>query len=248
LSSGRENIGSNLSSRNSSSRRIALAGNTCANFLRDKLEQLSIQPLIDLVIAGTADDDKLSRVVAVATRITTLRRLDQNIPIDGKKSLIRQLVEGDEKLFTQSCLNIHNNKARHIVFAILGWTTMLYDPQLPPTLESDHFEIAADGPTCFTKTVASCEKAMRPFSEVLYAFGKIIPDNWGSVGSLAAQDNVLSVASVNVVTLQSGNITVKWVHSLSAHLDFNSTTGELSVFCLPSFCEIHNGPNTSLEK
>lgn len=142
--------------------------------------------------------------------------------------------------------------AAHIVFAMTGWITMLFTPQIPPSSTQDGLQVDKTGTRRFLITSQPMTKAERPFVEVLKGFGEILP-----LGGLEtpkfdvgeAESDTLKVANLNMATLINiGRINVTWVKSISSHLEFDSLHRRLSLFCMPSFCMLNVDSNTPCER
>ncbi len=159
-------------------------------------------------------------------------------------SLIAQLVE-------KKVINTDNNggalsHARTMIFAIVGWQTMLYRPELGtcPPLElaiADELDGYQGMARITLKQMQSmCE---RPLYELLMGFGLLLPRfNFHSCGAEEDQDvfekwKTIDSQTCNAFLLTSiGRVTIKWVDSLCCHLEFDHASNTLYLFRYPSFC------------
>lgn len=149
--------------------------------------------------------------------------------------------------------------ARQLIFAILGWITMLYVPKLQPQVyPSDKnmpFNVETEGLSRFLTAAQPNEMAQRPFIELLLGFGNILPFGTGAfegdinIFPTDFSDKSLHVSNLNASTLaRIGKIKITWVECVSAHLDFDPAQGLLSLFCLPSFCVLHCSESTAITR
>jgi len=137
-------------------------------------------------------------------------------------------------------------KAQSLVFAMLGWQTMLYRPALgicPPqqlavTDEQDGYRGQA-----FITLKQTQMAAKRPLYEFLMGFGILLPPpNLCTAANNEAKGSFEEVARVepsmfNMFLLESiGHIKITWVDVLSCHLEFDEQAGTVFLFRYPSFC------------
>lgn len=127
----------------------------------------------------------------------------------------------------------------HMVFAMLGWLSMLYvpsfddledvkwkihhDPTQPNSgLIYDTFEV-----NNYIHHLAGIEPAT-----FLRHFGKLLPAR-----RVASSWSPISPTNVNIQVLSTLlRIRVQWIDTLALHLDYDQTTRTLSLFRYPSFC------------
>jgi len=138
-----------------------------------------------------------------------------------------------------------------VVFAAVGWLTMLYEAIPRPT----RFELQISATSSSAKSGAPnsslsrkypCDRqgfdnVDRPFYEMLEHFGQLIPGP--QMQSLYLRENpargFLNVQSVSFATLQKiANLRIIWVSSLALHLELDSGKKTLKLFQYPSFCRI----------
>lgn len=102
-----------------------------------------------------------------------------------------------------------------LVSSLLGCMTMLYPVPLSemPLMEAE-----------------------RPIADFLRRLDALMP----SLPSDSSRLVELQVSNLNAQTLiDIGDITLGWTTQISDHLKFDHSTQVLSLFCLPSFCQLH---------
>lgn len=135
---------------------------------------------------------------------------------------------------------------RTLVFAILGWQTMLYTPSFG-TSPPKQFAIGddLDGYRGQTFLVLRQDQicAKRRLSSLLMGFGLLLPPPNTCFSEdpdeRQAFENITVIQSgeLNVFLLQSiAHVRIKWIDVLAPHLEFNKATNTLYLFRYPSFC------------
>lgn len=136
--------------------------------------------------------------------------------------------------------------ARTIVFAILGWQTMLYEPAFQ-TCPPQQLAIAdvLDGyfGQAFMKLKQDQSRVSDCLSDFLLGFGLMLPTE-GLCVSDDPEDchafesvTIIHPAEFNVALLHSlAGINVKWIDVMAPHLEFDKATNTLFLFRYPSFC------------
>ena len=143
---------------------------------------------------------------------------------------------------------VTNLSAKHLlVFAILGWQSMLYLPSFN-TCSLDEFAVhqAPDQPNSgliFDTFKISATLADRPMSILLKAYGNLLPARFeltrvaSETSRVASSWLSINPFEVNAYMLQTLlRIDIRWVDTLSLHLDYDKSTRTLSLFRYPSFC------------
>jgi hypothetical protein len=161
--------------------------------------------------------------------------------------LVTQLAERD-------MIDLHDPhrdlyRARCLVFAVVGWQTMLYQAdvgsypsgQLGIVDEMNGYR--GQGQILFQQDQSSCGRQMHQF---LMGFGVLLPSSrlhfQGSQEEERALRALKSVepASFNAFLLHSiGRICIKWVDSVSHHMELDQTTNTLYLYRYPSFCKLN---------
>ena len=139
----------------------------------------------------------------------------------------------------------------HIVFAMLGWLSMLYvpsfndwddvrwkihhDPNQPNSrLVYDAFEV-----NNYEYKLAGQEPAsfLRHFGNLLPARPRDSVQEAGQRNKVASSWSPISPTNFNILVLSKLlRIRVQWVDTLALHLDYDQTSRTLSLFRYPSFC------------
>jgi hypothetical protein len=161
--------------------------------------------------------------------------------------LVTELAERD-------MIDLHDHpkdlfKARRLVFAVVGWQTMLYQAdvgsypsgQLGIVDEMDGYR--RQGQILLKQDQTSCGRQMHQF---LMGFGVLLPSRClhfhGTQEEERAFRALKSVepASFNAFLLLSiGRICIKWVDSVSHHMELDQTTKTLYLYRYPSFCKLN---------
>ncbi|KAF2191374.1 hypothetical protein K469DRAFT_656205 [Zopfia rhizophila CBS 207.26] len=187
------------------------------------------------------------RLIRLATSlIQDFSKQSDTVNLDGRGGLIPSLVQ--KNILDPSCLNKSNPTARQLAFGLMGWTLMLYTPN-PSYNEPSSLQIHDEGSSCFDTLSQPAEVSNRSFLELVCGFGKVFP--WKEIQDVPsnALSDQLHPANLNVATLfKSYGVTVKWVSCFTSHLEFHEVTRKLSIFCLPSFCKLHDGNETAMER
>lgn len=140
-----------------------------------------------------------------------------------------------------------------VVFAALGWLTMLYEAVSHP--KADNLEVTKTSTSSsgyrnplVTKRYSSYKQGFdyidSPFHSLLGRFGDLIPEAGGfqthQPGSqLIRSSEVIMVQSVCFNTLQQiAELKIEWVTSLALHLELDSGKRTLKLFQSPSFCRL----------
>ena len=135
---------------------------------------------------------------------------------------------------------------RNLVFAMLGWQTMLYRPSFgtsPPQQLSivDDFEGCQN--QCFLAFKQDLSSAKRPLKDFLLGFGLLIPPKNTCISEdteeRQAFESIMTVEPevLNADVLDSiAHINISWIDTLALHLEFNKATNTVFLFRYPSFC------------
>ena len=138
-----------------------------------------------------------------------------------------------------------------IVFAMLGWLSMLYVPSFND-LEDVKWKIH-HGPNqpnsrlvydTFEVNNYNYNLAGQEPASFLRHFGNLLPARRldsileaGQKGEIASSWSLISPTNFNIQVLSNVlRLRVQWVDTLALHLDYDQTTRTLSLFRYPSFC------------
>ncbi|KAF2177995.1 hypothetical protein K469DRAFT_806035 [Zopfia rhizophila CBS 207.26] len=139
--------------------------------------------------------------------------------------------------------------ARNLVFAIIGWQTMLYKPDMGSCSRAQLAIVdETDGHRgyAYMKLRQDQGASRKALHEFLIGFGVLLPCY--NLGALASNDDkralvttkIVSPDSLNVHLLTSvGGIQIKWTDSLACHLEFDANSSTLYLFRFPTFCAIN---------
>lgn len=133
-----------------------------------------------------------------------------------------------------------------LVFAMVGWYTMLYKPDFhscPPSelcIADEMDGHLGEGHMCLKQNRANSNKRL---SDFLLGFGLMLPPkNYqfaddGEEIKVANRIKTAESSSLNIHLLQSvGRLTIEWTDSLACHLELDKDTHTLYIFRYPSFC------------
>lgn len=138
-------------------------------------------------------------------------------------------------------------ESKLLVFAILGWQSMLYRPSFntcPLSQLAIHQEVdQPDSGLLFDTFKVPAYLSDRPVSILLKGYGHLLPArsrrpalaseiNWEG-----ASWNPLNPLEMNAHLLHTLlQVEIRWVDTISLHLDFDKSSRTLSIFRYPSFC------------
>jgi hypothetical protein len=167
--------------------------------------------------------------------------INRGITIDEVVQHLREshLLEESEEL---------RNAHRLLVFAVLGWQSMLYRPAFD-VCSLDEFAIYVDkdqtkSGLVFDNTKVFSNLADRPLFVLLKAFGNLLPCPPPKVALTASESSKDASTWIPLYPRDTNayllftllRIQIRWVDSLSLHLDYDKTSRVLSLFRYPSFC------------
>lgn len=137
---------------------------------------------------------------------------------------------------------------RLLIFAILGWQTMLYLPSFntcPLTQLEIHQHIDQPNSRLVYDTFQMpAELADRPIAILLKGYGNLLPARRQDLTKVASETsraasswNPIKVDEMNAHFLFSFlNVNISWVDTLALHLDYDKSSRTLSLFKYPSMC------------
>lgn len=187
-------------------------------------------------------DSAFYRVFMSINRFT--RREGSNCSIDDiieclrADSLLESIAVPSQTFQAQRCL----------VFAILGWQSMLYSPSFNTCPLSElAIQQAVDQPDSrlvFDTFKVSTDLADRPLAILMKAFGNLLPSRPQTLTKIASETSrvaslwyPINPLEVNAHFLHSLlRVRFRWVDSLALHLDYDRSTRTLSLFRYPSVC------------
>ncbi|OAG19566.1 hypothetical protein CC77DRAFT_1021657 [Alternaria alternata] len=158
------------------------------------------------------------------------------------KVLADDCKEGDRRLL-----------AIRSIFCLLGCLTFLYRPE--PVDKSTALDIQMQDCSSFTTRSQQMQGSSRPFFEVVNVFNalgdlrtkQVSSDTSYAESRHATRQALLHPSHFNAAVLTKfGKVTIVWVDSIGAHLDFDAGTKKLSLFRLPSFIRVQSSDGALL--
>ncbi|EFW99309.1 hypothetical protein CMQ_5730 [Grosmannia clavigera kw1407] len=137
---------------------------------------------------------------------------------------------------------------RSLIFSILGWQSMVYQPEFKVCPDSSLaiYRAEPDSRLVYDTYTVPVDLCDRPLYVLLKGFGNLLPARSKSnSNSAAAVESSKAVASwtalypdqMNAYLLHSLlRCKFRWVDTLALHLDYDKSTRTLSLFCFPSMC------------
>lgn len=139
--------------------------------------------------------------------------------------------------------------AKCLVFAMIGWQTMLYQADFdscPPNqlaIQSEMGIYQGQAHMCLKQNNTACKKKMHDF---LLGYGLLLPPrNFHALASPEDKKAFLELKTIYPTTINAytmttiGEVTIEWVDSLACHLEYDSYLNKLFIFRYPSFCLAH---------
>ncbi|KAG9242073.1 hypothetical protein BJ878DRAFT_191868 [Calycina marina] len=169
-------------------------------------------------------------------------------------------------LIQNGCIQSTSDPNSHLtmnslVFAILGWQTMLYQPDIrscPFSQLAIRCQMGLHQGQChmsLKQGQSACKKSMHEF---LLGYGMLLPPRQFCVPETAEEkeafkrQTTVSPESFNAYFLTVfGGINITWVDSLPCHLEFDSDSNTLFLFRYPSYCLMNlesNGGSSQTHK
>ncbi|KAI9811065.1 MAG: hypothetical protein M1827_005647 [Pycnora praestabilis] len=211
-------------------------------WINDQLETIP-HALLDLLPRTKRDLllESSSPEIKIFHAIADLIKNDTNPSIDGTVEHLSEL-----GLFQNRGDGRAEEGYRTLVFAFLGWQTMLYQPsfgtcppqQLAILNNLDGYQGQAF--LAFKQDQSSAKKRLDTF---LMGFGLLFPPK--NVCMSEEQEDIQAFETFKTIECQELNasvlnsiahINIQWVDILAPHLEFNKATNTLYLFRYPSFC------------
>ena len=136
--------------------------------------------------------------------------------------------------------------AKHLVFAVIGWQTMLYRADMnscPPSqlaIDNEMGVHQGQARMCLKQSQSACSK---PMHDSLLGFGVLLPPRNFHVFESPEDKTAFNefktatAKSFNAHLLAAiGGVNIEWVDSLACHLEFDVYSNTLFLFRYPSFC------------
>ena len=227
---------------------IARAWDWYMDFLDSHIQQVwadMVSPVIrylpSAVAEATASD--LSRVYWTLEIIADSIRTQKEVTLDAVTSKLKHadLIPPNSSALTTQ-----------MVFTLIGWMTMLYDPRTYPlgkNLQLRCLDLALQkgrrsrGTVCI-RLSQDISEAAEEFHRMLGQFGNLIPEPCTSSSrdrnqSLAGDDSSLAVPYICLHSLKKvAKIRIEWVNTLSLHMQLDPRKRILCLYRFPSFCRL----------
>ncbi|KAF2477129.1 uncharacterized protein BDR25DRAFT_204411, partial [Lindgomyces ingoldianus] len=142
-----------------------------------------------------------------------------------------------------------SRNAKDLIFAIIGWQTMLYRPDTGscPTnqlaIADETNEHRGQAHLSLQQSRTASRKTLHEF---LLGFGVMLPcRNFSALNSEEDRKILTELYSIESASFNAhllvtvGRISINWTDSLACHLEFNERSNTLYLFRYPSFCGIH---------
>ena len=140
----------------------------------------------------------------------------------------------------------HRNASLTVTFALIGWLSMLYEPEFTTT-SSDQIALSdvLDGcrSSTYFKLVQKSPDCRRKLPEILLGFGLMLPKE-GVFTCDDAEDTealqklaVVTPGGLNANTLTNlACLKIQWVDVIGPHLELDQATNTIFLYRFPSFC------------
>lgn len=194
---------------------------------------------------GLNADDLLRPAFSAIEKCAGKEPFDDNLSIDD---IVEHLVESGVILPGRPESHEHSTRQRQLVFAILGWQTLLYQPAFN-TCAPSQLAICEPGDQPDSKLVfdtyrVPIDLADRPLWVLLKGFGNLLPARPPEITQLASEStrsaalwSAIYPHGFNAYMLQNLlRVRFRWVDSLALHFDYDKTIRTLSLFAFPSAC------------
>ena len=215
------------------------------------INQISQQPTDTFYLIKDAANDKSiiqnEQFLSIWSEI--LQSLSR-VPSNSIDSIVEDLISKD-LLQIDSHIPSHDipSHARYLVFAIIGWQTMLFKPDRL-SYPVNRFGII-DETNGFrgrrhTQLSQPDSEYINPLHKLLFRFGLILPPRglWSNL-PVAPEDKAKGRATFSSESFNAHLLTaicginLIWTDSLACHLEFVTADNTLYIFRYPSFCVAH---------
>ncbi|KAF5008536.1 hypothetical protein FDECE_5192 [Fusarium decemcellulare] len=136
---------------------------------------------------------------------------------------------------------------RLLVFATLGWTSMIYQPEFNVCAHDRlavHHDNGPDSGLVFDRYNVSTDMCDRPLFVLLKCFGNLLPARSSSITQFAVETSKTAASWVPLYPSELNayllhtllGVHLRWVDSIALHLDYDKSSRTLSMFSFPSIC------------
>ena len=139
--------------------------------------------------------------------------------------------------------------ARNLVFAIIGWQTMWYRPDMGSCPRNQLAVVDETGgyrEYAYMKLRQEQSASRKGLDEFLLGFGVLLPCR--DFSAVASDDDKKALATIKVLSADTfnayllttvGGIRIQWTDSLACHLEVDADSKTLYLFRFPTFCSIN---------
>ena len=188
------------------------------------------------------DGDNVS--LSYALLVNTFLKVSSSLRSQSTPTIDNLIHDLAENQILKEGLDLHQKRV--LVFAIIGWQTMLYKPHLGTTFPQQ-LVVVEEHDGLISQTILPCRQASaaakRPLSTFLLGFGLLIPQRNTCLSEdpedRQAYRSFLHVDSqqINAFVLHElAHFELRWVDTLSMHLELDKEAKVLYLFRYPSFC------------
>ncbi|KAF8851461.1 hypothetical protein BDZ45DRAFT_150002 [Acephala macrosclerotiorum] len=184
-----------------------------------------------------ADSDRIPDLIDLIVTITRIVKEH-----DAERLSIEEVLQLLTKEYSLKWTSTQQvNCYKQAIFSVISWTSALLKPSLKG--REDNFNVSWPLNCPLWKTSQPLQTASRPISNLLRAFGPLLPHVEAKNSNSSAQcseSSLLHVSTVNYSSLKlMGKVNIKWVDVISAHLDFKPVSRTLMLFRFPIFCALN---------
>ncbi|KAL8661631.1 MAG: hypothetical protein Q9202_005397 [Teloschistes flavicans] len=133
---------------------------------------------------------------------------------------------------------------RQGIFSLVGWMTRLL--KISEDVSHTHFSISEPRNLRLASPRKTLDEAVNDLGELIVSFGTFVPRPQHNLTLIKAVEREnpnsvdLNIAYMNVSALtRVGKIRIEWSDLLSAHLNFDQYSKNLTIFRFPTFCALN---------
>ncbi|KAI1368527.1 hypothetical protein F5Y08DRAFT_335734 [Xylaria arbuscula] len=233
-------LGDNVSNENPTQ-----ALQTYVSYLQGEFKLLASHTLANgiLVLPG----------LRAATREEALGRIAQigrdaiNIILANRRASLEKVYDELVKIDVVANSPEARDVVIYLLFAIVGRSTMLFTPCPLSSGTTSTLRISSEGYKCFEQDTIPRGKWKRPIEEIFHSLGMITPQSIRASSTNLNGRDLLDTRFLNAaVVCDFADISIQWSTCLLTHMSFDDSKRKLWLFALPSFCVLHDGPESSL--
>ena len=202
-------------------------GRSTQNFCTDNaLEELYVV-FLGHDVSHERKSELLVEISAIVAKLLT--QLDTHMSIDD----ITQKVLNHYNISADAA-RAHMQTAYQVIFACIGWTSMLFTPVLHPTLSELSFS-RQHTTSAAHRQIGTASK--RPLGALLRGFGVMPLHCLPSQGVRTGEATLLAVSCLNYFSLRAlGGLKISWADDIASHCILDASKKQLTLFRFPSLC------------